>query len=180
MDLIELKDERLSYLIDSEIVPLAPGSVVPKIFLSVLTINSLDLFEFFHKLKVNGLDYTGFSKAGLSQGGSFWKLNINSNEKVREQLNIQKLAPGRAQIKHELIKHLLIDFDSQQLKSVVGVHSQQDTQILLSIGERLDVDRVELLFKKSAEILVCYLLATACRHHSFVGKAFSYLFYPVI
>jgi len=168
MDLVKLKNQRLANFIDSKIVPFTPSSIIPQIFFSILTVYSFYLLKLFHKLQINGFDSACFSKIGIAQIRSFWKLYINRYQKVGKQLDIQELTPSWAQIKHELVEYFLIDLYSQQFKGIMSAHSCQDTQKLFSVGKGLNVYRIKLLLEQSAEVLGCYLLTVACGHHSFV------------
>ena len=67
MDLIQLQDECLANLVDPEIVPLTPSSVVPQIFLPGFAVDSLDLLKLLHKLKVNCAYFISGSELGLAQ-----------------------------------------------------------------------------------------------------------------
>ena len=62
MDLIKLKDQCLSYFVDSKIVPLAPGPIVAKLFLFVFAVQGFNLLELFHKLEVNCCNFLGVFK----------------------------------------------------------------------------------------------------------------------
>lgn len=51
--LIELQDEGLANLVDAQVVPLAPGPVVPQLLLASLAVLRLDLLELLHKLQID-------------------------------------------------------------------------------------------------------------------------------
>jgi hypothetical protein len=58
MDLVELKDKRLTDLVDAKVVPLTPGSIVSEFFLSIFAVNCLDFLELLHELEINSTDTT--------------------------------------------------------------------------------------------------------------------------
>lgn len=58
MDLVELKDKRLTDLVDAQVVPLTPSSIVSQFFLSIFAVNCLDFLELLHKLEINSTDTT--------------------------------------------------------------------------------------------------------------------------
>lgn len=56
MDLVKLQNERFSYLIDSQVIPLAPRTVISQFFFASFAVLRLDLFELLHELQIDGGD----------------------------------------------------------------------------------------------------------------------------
>lgn len=113
MQLIQFENESFSNLIYPQVVPFTPCTIVPQLFLAGSIILAFNLFKLLHKLQVNSIDLGGGSENGGLECLSLRNLHVETNEKVGEQLNIKKLAPGRTQVKHKLTKNFLIYFDSQ-------------------------------------------------------------------
>ena len=88
MNLIKLQNKSLSNLINSEIIPLAPSSVVSQFFFLVLAIDSFDFLELFHELEIDSCNFFSSSKLWMGKFVSFGYLNINSNEEIGKELDI--------------------------------------------------------------------------------------------
>ena len=116
----------------------------------------------------------------MIQGSPLGYLYVDSHKEIGEKLNIEKLAPGGAQIKDKLVEYLFVYLHSQQFEGIMGGHFGQSTQILVFGCERDYVDRLELFQQEGGEVIGSYLFAFAGRHHTLVGEAFRHLFDPVI
>ena len=112
VNLVQLQNQSLSDFINSQVVPFAPSTIVPQFLLSSTVIVVLKSLELFHKFNFHGSYFRSFFELRLFQRLTFRNLNVNSKQKVSEELNVQKLAPSRTQIKHELRKHFLVYFNS--------------------------------------------------------------------
>ena len=88
MKLVELQDQGLANVVDSEVVPFAPGSIVSELFLFVFAVYRFDFFELLHKLKVNGSDLRSRLELWNSQSSSFWNLDVDSYQEVAEEFDV--------------------------------------------------------------------------------------------
>lgn len=117
--LIELQDKGLSDFINPEVVPLAPGPIVPQILLPILAVGGLNLLKLLHELQVDGADVAGLPEVRLLQRVALGQLDVDGDEEVAEELDVQELAPGGAQVEHELIEDLLVYLHAQEFEGVV-------------------------------------------------------------
>lgn len=64
VNFIELKDESFASFVDSQVVPLTPGSIVPELFAPDPAIAAFDFLELLHKFEVNSTDVEGVFEVG--------------------------------------------------------------------------------------------------------------------
>ena len=62
----------------------------------------------------------------------------------------------------------------------MGGHAGQYFEILLPLGEYVDVDSFQLLLQQVGEVLAGYFLALAGGDHTLVGEALCHFLDPVI
>ena len=59
VEFIQFEDKSLTDFINSKIVPLTPGSVIPEFFLFGTAIDAFDFLELLHKIQVDGDNFGG-------------------------------------------------------------------------------------------------------------------------
>lgn len=64
VNFIKLKDESFASFVDSQIIPLTPGSIVPELFPPDPAIAAFDFLELLHKFEVNSTDVEGVFEVG--------------------------------------------------------------------------------------------------------------------
>ena len=62
----------------------------------------------------------------------------------------------------------------------MGGHAGQYFEVVLPLGEYIDVDALQLLLQQVGEILAGNFLALAGGNHALVGEALGHLLYPVV
>lgn len=112
--------------------------------------------------------------------GSLRYLHKQPDEEVAEQLNIEKLAPGGAQVEHELAEHLFVDLDAEELECIMAGDLDHLLDVLFTLLEHLDVDSLHLALYHLPDGRGSDLHAIGCRYHAFVGEALGHLLHPVI